>query len=264
LRASLKTSSDGAASNSCRARSTRSAIRTPRRSSRRRGQGADDRGHVRGGEAGQSLVEAGRDLVEAGLVGAFVERHEELANGALGEDQDEAGQAVAGLDQVEAAQARSLGLGGRRDARHVRGTGKCRCSQPEPLLAGELDLAELVADHELLDGRQDDRIRDGLDVQAVAGIGRDAAGARVRAAQEAGPLELGHHVADRRGADVKTVFDDERLARHRLGGGHVFLDDGPQDGRGARVERAGAVLASRHACWSSILCPMSVVSTLGL
>ena len=55
-----------------------------------------------------------------------------------------------------------------------------------------------------------------LDVKAVAGVGRHAAGARVRAAQETGTLELGHHIADGGGADVKAVSLDQRVAADRL------------------------------------------------
>ena len=87
------------------------------------------------------------------------------------------------LDEVEATESGGRGLGRRGQPSRVGGAGQRRGCQAEPLLAGELDLAELVADHELLDRGQDDRIRDGLDVETVAGVGRDPASARVRTAQ---------------------------------------------------------------------------------
>ena len=117
------------------------------------GQRPDDGRHVSSGEASQPLVEAAGDVVQGGLVGASVELDKELPHGALGEDEDEAGQAVTGLDQIETPQSCGVGLGRRGDAGRVRGPGQRRGSQAEPLLAGELHLAELMADHELLDGR---------------------------------------------------------------------------------------------------------------
>ena len=106
------------------------------------------------------------------------------------------------------------------------------------MLAGELDLAELVADHQLLDGRQRDRIRDRFHVEAVALVGRDAAGGRVRMGQQAGRFELREDVADRGAGHAEAVALDERLAADRRGGRDVFLDDGPKDRLGAEVQGA--------------------------
>ena len=121
--------------------------------------------------------------------------------------------------------------------RRERGRG-----EPEPLLARELDLAELVADHQLLDRRQRDGVRDRLHVQAVAAVGGHAAGAGMRMRRAAGRLQLGHDVAHGGRADAEAVLLDQRLAADRLCGRDVFLDDGPQDRRGARLQRARAYL----------------------
>ena len=125
--------------------------------------------------------------------------------------------------------------------------GEGRRREAEPVLAGELDLPELVADHQLLDGRQRDGIDDRFDVEAVAGVGRHATGARVRVGQQAGHLELGEDVADGRAGHAEAVALDERLAADRLCGRDVFLDDGPKDRLRAEVQRAeGAADASRQ------------------
>ena len=123
------------------------------------------------------------------------------------------------------------------------------------MLAGELDLAELVADHQLLDRGSGTAVGDRLDVEAVAGVGRDAAGARVRVGQQAGHLELGEDVADRRAGHAEAVALDERLAADRLGGRDVFLDDGPKDRLGAEVQGAeGAAVdaPTRSPAWLAL------------
>ena len=106
------------------------------------------------------------------------------------------------------------------------------------MLARELDLAELVADHQLLDGWERHGVDDRFDVEAVAGIRRHAPGARVRVGQETGGLELGEDVADGRAGHAEAIALDERLAADRLGGRDVFLDDGPKDRLGAEVQGA--------------------------
>ena len=65
-------------------------------------------------------------------------------------------------------------------------------------------------------GGQRDRVDDRLDVEAVAGVGRDATGARVRVGQQPGRLELGEDVADGRAGHAEAVALDERLAADRL------------------------------------------------
>ena len=127
------------------------------------------------------------------------------------------------------------------------------------MLAGELDLAELVADHQLLDRRERDGLDDRLDVEAIAVVGRDAPGRRVRVGQQAVGLELGEDAADRRAGHAEAVALDERLAADRRGGRDVFLDDGPKDRLRAKVQGAEwATIPTRQG-------PISqVVSTLWL
>jgi len=78
------------------------------------------------------------------------------------------------------------------------------------VLARELDLSELVPNHELLDLGHERRIHDRLDVPAVAGIGRDPAGRRMRVAEQPGELELGQDVADGRARHAEAVTLDEQ------------------------------------------------------
>ena len=81
-----------------------------------------------------------------------------------------------------------------------------------------LDRPPLGGRHRL-DGRQP------VDEQPVSLVGRDPSGARVRLGDEPLLLEHGHVVADRGRGDVEAVPVDQRLRSHRLGGGHVVLDD---------------------------------------
>ena len=123
------------------------------------------------------------------------------------------------------------------------------------MLAGELHLPELVADHQLLDLGQRRGVDDRLDVPAVAGVGRDAAGGGVRVVEEAGELELGEDVADRRAGHAEPIPIDERLAADRRRGGDVFLDDGPEDRLCAKVQRAaGATDSTRQGLFSRFGC----------
>ena len=59
--------------------------------------------------------------------------------------------------------------------------------------------------------------------------------------QQAGGLELGEHGAHGRAGHAEAVALDERLAADRRGGGDVFLDDGPKDRLGAKVQEAARV-----------------------
>ena len=138
------------------------------------------------------------------------------------------------------------GFGGGHDRGRPVGGREDRRREAEPLLARVLDLAELVPDHQLLDRRQDRVVGDRLDEVAVAGVRRDAAGRRVGVRQEAGRLEVGEDVADGRARHAKAVALDERRRPDGRCGVDVFLDDGPEDRLGARIQRAGGADATRH------------------
>ena len=56
-------------------------------------------------------------------------------------------------DEVDPADARAVGLAGVARPAERGDAGEGRGREAEPVLAGELDLAELVADHQLLDRR---------------------------------------------------------------------------------------------------------------
>jgi len=106
------------------------------------------------------------------------------------------------------------------------------------VLARQLDLAELVPDHQLLDGGQRDGLGDRFHVEAVARIGRDATGGGVRVRQEAVGLELGEDAPDGGARDAQAIALDECLAADRRRGRDVFLDDGPKDRLHAKVQGA--------------------------
>ena len=194
-----------------------------------------------GGQVAEALVEQRRDGVELGLVDRVVavERDQHLLDGALAQDEDEAGEPVADRDEVEAAEVRGARLGRRGEAGGAGDRGERRGGEAEPVLAGELHLAELVADHQLLDRRaaarrpRSTRRRSG----SPASVGTRPA-RRVRVGQQAVGLELGEDVADGGAGHAEAVALDERLAADRRRGGDVFLDDGPKDRLRAKVQGA--------------------------
>ena len=153
----------------------------------------------------RSLRIAG-DRVEGRLVDRLVglERDERLLDRALAQDEDEAGHPLVDGDEVDPADVGVARLGRGRQAGRAGDRREGRGREAEPVLAGELDLAELVPDHQLLDGRQRDRLDDRLDVEAIAGVGRQAAGRGVRVGQQAVRLELGEDAADRRAGHAEA------------------------------------------------------------
>ena len=161
---------------------------------------------------------------------------------------------VVDRNEVNAADARGGGFGGRRKPGRVRESGDGGCSEAEPVLARELHLTELVADHELLHLGQRREVDDRFDVPAIAGVRRNPTRRRVRVVEEAGELELGEHVADGRAGHAEPVPIDERLTPDRRGGGDVFLDDGPEDRLCAEVQGAdGATDPTRQGRVSRLL-----------
>ena len=109
----------------------------------------------------EALVEQRGDRVERRLVdrSSLVERDQGLLDGALAQDEDEAGHPLVDGDQVDPADVGVARLGRRGQAGDAGHRGERRRGEPEPVLAGELDLAELVADHQLLDRRAAARSR---------------------------------------------------------------------------------------------------------
>ncbi len=197
----------------------------------------------------QALVEEAGDLVEGRLVDrlGLVEGDRRLLDGPFAEHEDEARHPLVDGDEVDPPDVGRARLGRRRDARRAGETGKGRGRETEPVLAGELDLTELVPDHQLLDGRQRHGIDDRFDIEAIARVGRHATGTRVGVRQEASRLEVGEDVPDSRTRHAKAIALDERQAADRLCRRDVFLDDGPKDRLGAEVQRAEwAANASRQ------------------
>ena len=97
----------------------------------------------------------------------------------LAQHEDETRHPLVHRYQIDPPDVRGMGLRRRRDAGSAGEARERRRSEAEPVLARELDLSELVPDHELLDGRQRDSVGDRLHEEAVAGVSRDPAGARV-------------------------------------------------------------------------------------
>ena len=168
-------------------------------------------GHVCGTPPGARGVEATNRLVEIRFARPGVQREERLLQGPLVEDDDQAGHPVADRDQLETPDPGGPRLGRGGDAGGVRRRGERRGGQAEPLVGRVLHLSELVADHELLDGRERDVAGEALDVEAIAGVGRHAARRRVRVHEEALGLELGEDRPDRGGADPQAMALHERL-----------------------------------------------------
>ena len=133
----------------------------------------------------------------------------------------------------------------RRAARPCRGDdrggagagGEDRGGQPQPLVAGQLHLAELVADHELVGAVEGRLAHQRLDVDPIAQVRRDASGAGVRVAQQAQRLELGHGAAHGRRAD----------AAGRSGRRAPASRPGRRSGRSPRRRRAARCAAARSA-----------------
>ena len=214
---------------------------------------------ARRGQIDESLVEQAGGGVQGRLVDRVVlaERDERLLDGALAQDEDQAGHPLVDRHEVDPTDVGVARLGRRREAGRPRHRRQGRGGQAEPVLAGELHLPELVADHQLLDRGERDRVRDGLDVEAIALVGGDPARGGVRVGQKAGGLELGEDAADGRAGHTEVIALDERLAADRRGGRDVFLDDGPKDRLGAEVQRAGGVASA-----TSQRCAPVRVSTL--
>ena len=204
------------------------------------GQAGQDRRGATAGRVGQPLVEQAGDAVEGRLIDrlGLVEVHDRLLDAAFAQHEDQARHPLVDGDEVDAADVRGAGLGRRRQTRRARQPGERRGREAEPVLARELDLAELVADHQLLDRRQRHGVDDRFDVEAVAGVRGHAPGTGVRVGQQPGRFELREDASNGRAGHAEAVALDERLAADRLSGRDVFLDDGPKDRLRAEVQGA--------------------------
>ena len=207
-----------------------------------------------GGLAADAFVEQSGDLVEGRLVDRVVglERDECLLDRPFAEDQDQARHPFVDGDEVDPADMGLARLGRRRQPGRAGHRGEGRGGQPEPVLAGEFDLSELVADHELLDRRQRHGLDDRFDVEAVAGIGRDATRRGIRVGQQPVELELGQDAAHGRTGHAEPVALDERLTADRRDGRDVFLDDGPKDRLRADIQGAEGAMSSRQGLFSRV------------
>ena len=119
-------------------------------------------------------------------------------------------------------------LAGRDDRCAARARRQDRSGEAQPLVARQLDLAELVPDHEPVRAVKLRLAHQRLDVDAVPEVGRHAAGAGVRMLQQAHRLELGHRRANGRRADAHAPARDEVLGANRGRVEDVVLDHGAQ------------------------------------
>ena len=224
-------------------------MRFPRASTRSLvAEAAEDPLGLPGRLVGELVVEERGHAVQRGLVHDIVvgQRDQRLLDGALAKDQDQARHPLVDGHEVDAPDVRCPRLCRRRQtgrAGHTRQGGR---REAEPVLACELHLPELVADHQLLDGRERHGIDDRLDVEAVAGVGRHATRRGMRVGQEAGALELGQDASDGRARHAEAVALDQRLRADGRRGGDIFLDDGPKDRLRAEVQGAGGAVSSRQ------------------
>ena len=204
------------------------------------GQSGEDRRRAAARRVGQPLVEQTGDAVEGRLIDRFglVQAHDRLLDAALAEHEDQARHPLVDRDQVDAPDVRGARLGRGGQAGGARQAGERRRREAEPVLTRELDLAELVADHQLLDRRQRYGVDDRLHVEAVAGVRGHAPGTCVRVGQQPGGFELREDASNGRTGHAEAIALDERLAADRLCGRDVFLDDGPKDRLRAEVQGA--------------------------
>ncbi len=89
--------------------------------------------------------------------------------------------------------------------------------------------AEELLDRAAFGRREGLDLREPVDEQPVALVGRDPPGARVRLGDVALLLEHRHVVADRRRGDAQVVPLHQGLGPDRLLGGHEVLDDGAEN-----------------------------------
>ena len=80
----------------------------------------------------------------------------------------------------------------------------------------------------------------GIDEEAQAQIGRQAAGTGVRRGDQARVLQVHHHVADRGGRQVVRQDPGDGARAHRLAGLEIGVDQLPEDVARALVEPGDA------------------------
>ena len=114
--------------------------------------------------------------------------------------------------------------------------GQDRSGQLQPLFEANLDLAELVPDHDLVGRRQLNIAHQAMDEVAIAGIGRYPPAGGVQVLDVAGRFKFGHLVADRRRGNPQRIPLGDGLRTDGAAGVHVFLDDDLEDGTLPRRE----------------------------
>ena len=190
-------------------------------------------------QAREALVEDDRHFLHG--VGGELRRdfHEDRPHRTATEREHEQQLFGGDLEKIEAIEDRFVD--GRRDghaqlvrqhAEDLRGTRQNRFD------SGALPF-ELAAEVLRLRRRDDGRPHQVVDVDAIREVGRNPAGGGVGMVEVSLFLEVAHRVADRRGRQAELIARGDRPAPRRLGGLHVGLDDGLENGSFSLSERRG-------------------------
>jgi hypothetical protein len=178
-----------------------------------------------------------------------------LDNRAVSQDHDGHPGVVGQVHELEMGELRAPRAGG-RDNRGSPGRGsEGGGGQPQPVVGRQLDLAELVANHERVGPVELGLAHERLDVVAIAEVRRHAAGRGVGVGQQTERFEVGHGAPNGGRADLQAIAADEGLGADRDGGQGVVLDHGPEHGTlplgqvDRRMGRRGRLWgAFRHLC----------------
>ena len=196
----------------------------------------------------------GTGLGQHGVVSVVGQFDGLLPDGPVGQDHHHQAESVPESDELH--RPHDGGLVGRAD--HHGGAVRQVGEQARGALEHQLDLPVGVIEelsHLLAAARVEGaRCAEVVDEEAVALVGRDAAGTRVRLDQEAVPLEGGHVGSHGRRRHAHAGSVDHVLGPHGLGSPDVLGDHGREDRRLAGVEvRVGlrrvlvsAVVDGRH------------------
>ncbi len=170
-------------------------------------------------------------LVELGIGLRALESHAvepSLHDIAVAQDEDCQPGAIGQLDELEMSVLGPLrtSRGDHRGALRARRQDRRR--EPQPLVRGQLHLAELVANPEAICLVELRLSHQRLHVQPVAEVRRNAAGGCVRMAEQSERLELSHGATDGGRRDAQAVARDEGLGTDRHRGEDVVLHHGAQ------------------------------------
>jgi serine/threonine-protein kinase len=184
-------------------------------------------------DVGEQVVHA-RELA---LVDGVVDLDEAVLDRAVREHQDREELPRLGRDEAELLQRAEIGARCAHDRGRARELGEVLAGLAERVVREGVDLGEALRQPALLLGRDGAHLEQHVDEGAEGAIGRDPAGGRVRLLQVARLLEVGEHVANRRGGEIEPVLARQGAAAHGLAGGDELGDDREEDLARAVVQR---------------------------